>query len=115
MSAELPAAIKAHLDEYMQGDNPQRPIEALERVLEECDRCERGGTMMAPDVVRNLIADTLRVTAPPAPVPTHLECPDCHSREIPTIDTPLGPQVWLHQVMGGPCSGIYQYAVRVPD
>jgi hypothetical protein len=55
------AAIRAHLNDYMQGDSPQAPIEAVERVLDECARCERGGTVMTPGIVRDLIAATLNV------------------------------------------------------
>lgn len=67
--ADLDAAIRAELDDYMQGDSPQRPIAAVERVLDECDRCERGGTIMAPSVVRSLIASALGVPQAEKPQP----------------------------------------------
>lgn len=42
--------------------DPLLLLAAVNRVLGECDRCERGGTFMAPEIVRDLIARELGVT-----------------------------------------------------
>lgn len=67
--AELTAAIRHRLELHEAADvvaGAARDIlrDALNRVLEECDRCERGGTMMAPSIIRSLIATELGVTDP---------------------------------------------------
>jgi hypothetical protein len=48
--------------DYVAAEGRDQERAALDRVLEECDRCERGGTMMAPSIVRSLIAAALGVT-----------------------------------------------------
>lgn len=50
--------------DYVAAEGRGQERAALDRVLEECDRCERGGTMMAPSIIRSLIATELGVTDP---------------------------------------------------
>jgi hypothetical protein len=65
--SDLAAEIRSRLEYHKAADivaGGVRDLQrvALDRVLEECDRCERGDTMMAPSIIRSLIATELGVT-----------------------------------------------------